>query len=111
MTDAHAHLLAESADEALAELVVRHGTGIHARPAVMFTKLARSFPCVIELEVDGSGTWLNAKSIVKVLAARIRKGSTLKIAARGVRAAEAVRALQGLVEDSFGEGRPHAGGG
>ena len=45
----------------------------------------RIFPCVIEIEVDGSGLWLNAKSIVKVLAARIRKGSTLKIMARGLR--------------------------
>jgi phosphocarrier protein len=75
----------------------------------MFTKLARSFPCSIEVEVDGSGHWLNAKSIVKVLAARAREGSTLRVAAHGVRAAEAVRALKDLVEDGFGEGRPNVG--
>lgn len=98
-----------SAEKASVDFVVTHGVGIHARPAVVFTRLARSFPCVIEMEVDGSGLWLNAKSIVKVLAARVRKGSTLRVAAHGVRAAEAVRALKELVEDGFGEGRPHAG--
>ena len=79
--------------------------------AVVFTQLARSFPCVIEMEVDGSGHWLNAKSIVKVLAARVRKGSRLRLAARGPRAGDAVRALRSLVENDFGEGRAHAGRG
>ncbi len=113
MSDMRTHVRIDiiANNEALVEFVVTHGTGIHARPAVMFTKLARSFPCVIELEVDGSGIWLNAKSIVKVLAARIRKGSTLKIVARGVRADEAVHALCMLVEGSFGEGMSHAGSG
>lgn len=96
-------------EAASAEFVVEHGIGLHARPSLMFTKLARSFPCSIEIEVDRSGLWVNAKSIVKVLAARVRKGSTLRVAAHGVRAAEAVRALKELVEDGFGERRPHAG--
>lgn len=102
---------AGSAEKASVDFVVAHGVGIHARPAVVFTELARSFPCAIEMEVDGSGLWLNAKSIVKVLAARVRKGSRLKLTARGPRAADAVRALRALVEDDFGEGRPHAGRG
>lgn len=94
-------------ETASTEFVVDHGVGIHARPSLMFTKLAQSFPCAIEMEVDSSGRWVNAKSIVKVLAARVRKGSTLRIVAHGVRAADAVRALQTLVEDDFGE--PSAG--
>ncbi len=95
--------------EASAEFVVAHGIGLHARPSLMFTKLARSFPCAIQIEVDRSGIWLNAKSIVNVLAARARKGSTLRVVANGLRATEAVRALKDLVEDDFGERRRHAG--
>jgi phosphocarrier protein len=100
---------AASEELAIAEFVLDRGIGLHARPSLMFTKLARSFPCSIEMEVDGSGLWLNAKSIVKVLAARAREGSTLRVSAHGVRAGEAVRALKDLVEDGFGEGRPHVG--
>lgn len=102
---------AGTTEKATVEFVVANGAGIHARPAVVFTRLARSFACAIEMEVDGSGLWLNAKSIVKVLAARVRRGSHLKLAARGPRAADAVRALRALVEDDFGEGKPHAGRG
>lgn len=82
---------------------ITHGDGLHARPAVIFTRLARSFPCLIELDVDGLEDWFNAKSIVKVMGARIRKGSRLTIRATGVNAAEAVAALAGLVENDFGE--------
>ena len=96
-------------ETASTEFVVDHGVGIHARPSLMFTKLAQSFPCTIEMEVDGSGRWVSAKSIVKVLAARVRKGSTLRIVAHGGRAAEAVAALRALVENDFGEERPQVG--
>ncbi len=72
-----------------------------------FTRLAKSFPCTIEIEVNGSGAWLNGKSIVKVMGAKIRKGSILKIRARGLLGDEAVAALTHLVERNFDEDRPH----
>ena len=87
----------------LAVVDITHGDGLHARPAVVFTRLARSFPCLIELDVDGAEDWFSAKSIVKVMGARIRKGSRLAIRATGLNAAEAVAALIRLVESDFGE--------
>ena len=92
-------------DDSYEEIVVdiTHGDGLHARPAVIFTRLARSFACQIELDVDGLGDWFSAKSIVKVMGARIRKGSRLTIRGRGPGAAEAVAALARLVESDFGE--------
>ena len=63
------------------EIEVVHGIGLHARPSVIFTRLAKSFPCTIEIEVNGDDVWLNGKSIVKVMGAKIRKGSVLKIRA------------------------------
>ena len=109
MSEAQDRLGGQAREEtASTEFVVDHGVGIHARPSLMFTKLAQSFPCTIDMEVDGSGSWVSAKSIVKVLAARVRKGSTLRIVAHGVRAAEAVGALRALVENDFGEERQQA---
>ncbi len=87
------------------EIQVVHGTGLHARPSVIFTRLAKSFPCTIEIEVNGNSIWLNGKSIVKVMGAKIRKGSILRIRADGVGAAEAVAALKELVEHNFDEAK------
>ena len=89
------------------EIEVRHGIGIHARPSVIFTRVAKSFPCTIEIEVNGNSVWLNGKSIVKVMGAKIRKGSFLRIRAEGIRAAEAIAALRELVEQNFDENRIH----
>lgn len=86
-----------------AEIEVTHGVGLHARPSVTFTRLAKSFPCIIEIEVNGSGAWLNGKSIIKVMGAKIRKGSMLKIRADGPRGDEAVTALRQLIERNFDE--------
>jgi phosphocarrier protein HPr len=96
-----------SKEKGLAVIEVTHGIGLHARPSVAFTRLARSFPCVIEIDVNNSGLWINGKSIVKVMGARIRKGSLLTIRAEGVSAEEAVKALKGLVERNFDEEKNH----
>jgi phosphocarrier protein len=90
-----------------AEIEVTHRDGLHARPSVTFTRLAKSFPCTVEIEVNGSGAWLNGKSIVKVMGAKIRKGSILRIRAEGLRGDEAVAALGRLIERNFDEDRAH----
>ncbi len=87
------------------EVEVTHGIGLHARPSVTFTRLAKSFPCSVEVTVDGSGEWLNGKSIVKIMGARIRRGARLRIRAEGSRAEEAVVALGELVRRNFDEDR------
>lgn len=95
---------------AAVELLITHGVGLHARPSVAFTRLAKSFPCIIEVEINRSGIWFNAKSIVKVMGARIRKGSTLRIRAFGAGAQDAINALEALFNDDFAEDRPHVRG-
>ncbi|SHO66502.1 phosphocarrier protein [Pseudoxanthobacter soli DSM 19599] len=87
------------------EVEVTHGIGLHARPSVTFTRLAKSFPCLIEVAVDGSAEWLNGKSIVKIMGARIRRGTRLRIRAEGSRAEEAILALSELVRRNFDEDR------
>ena len=102
MTDA-ASGGADEAERWQAEVRVTHGAGLHARPSVIFTRLARSYPCQVEFAVDGDGAWLNGKSIVRVMGARVRSGSVLGIRAEGVGAREAVHALKSLVERNFDE--------
>ena len=91
------------------EVVVTHRVGLHARPSVTFTRLAKSFPCTIEVEVNGSGAWLNGKSIVKIIGAKIRKGSILRIRAEGSGGDEAVAALRHLIERNFDEDQGNDG--
>lgn len=100
--------MTQARDRGIAEIEVTHDIGLHARPSVAFTRLARSFPCVVEIEVNGSGVWINGKSIVKVMGARIRRGSVLTIRAEGIGAEEAVKALRSLVERNFDEELSHA---
>ena len=93
-----------------AEVLITNEVGLHARPAVKLTKLAKTFASRVELAVAADGPWIDAKSIVKVMAAKARKGSTLFLRAEGDDAAAALAALVGLVERDFDEGASHAGG-
>lgn len=81
---------------------------MHARPSVKFTKLAKSFAAEVEIALAANGPWFDAKSIVKVMAAKAPKGTLLHIRAIGDGANEAVGALVELVRRDFDEGADHA---
>lgn len=90
-----------------ATVLITHDVGLHARPSVKFTKLAKSFAAEVEVAVAANGPWLDAKSIVKVMAAKAPKGTMLHIRAKGDGAIEAVDALVDLVQRDFDEDRDH----
>ena len=76
--------------------------GLHARPAAEIVKLAAKYTSEItvvrdELEVNG-------KSIMGVMMLAAECGSTLQLKAEGPDAAEALDALEKLIESKFGEG-------
>jgi phosphocarrier protein HPr len=85
-------------------IVIEHEVGLHARPSVKLTKLAKTFASKIEIALSEDGPWIDAKSIVKVMAFKAAKGSTLHFRARGDDATEAVEALVALVRRDFDEG-------
>lgn len=91
-----------------ATVLITHEVGLHARPSVKFTKLAKSFAAEVEIALAANGPWFDAKSIVKVMAARAPKGTMLHIRATGDGADDAVRALAELVRRDFDEGAGHA---
>jgi phosphocarrier protein len=91
-----------------ASVEITHEVGLHARPSVKFTKLAKTFPAQVEMALAPDGPWFDAKSIVKVMAAKAPKGTVIHLRASGDRADEAVGALVDLVERDFDEGEAHA---
>jgi phosphocarrier protein len=92
-----------------AEVTITHPVGLHARPSVKFTKLAKTFTARIELATSPDGPWIDAKSIVKVMAAKAPKGTRIHLRAEGDDADAAMAALVGLVTRDFDEGHTDAG--
>jgi len=91
-----------------ATVLITHEVGLHARPSVKFTKLAKSFAAEVEIALAANGPWFDAKSIVKVMATRAPKGTMLHIRATGDGAEDAIKALAELVRRDFDEGAGHA---
>ena len=91
-----------------ATVLITHDVGLHARPSVKFTKLAKNFAAEVEIALAANGPWFDAKSIVKVMAAKAPKGTLLHIRASGDGAKEVVGALVELVRRDFDEGADHA---
>ena len=87
-----------------AKVLITHEVGLHARPSVKLTKLAKGFGARIVMALAEEGPWVDAKSIVKVMATKAPKGSTLYLKAEGDDAEDAIEALVGLVERDFDEG-------
>lgn len=67
------------------------------------TRLAKTFASEIEMATGTEEPWIDAKSIVKVMAVKAAKGVTLQFRAKGSDADEALAALSALVESGFAE--------
>jgi phosphocarrier protein HPr len=91
-----------------AQVLITHDVGLHARPSVKLTKLAKGFAARIHVAPGAEGPWFDAKSIVKVMATKAPKGSTLFLRAEGADAQEAIDALVSLIKRDFDEGAEHA---
>ena len=97
-----------SSESMLSELaegsvLMDHAVGLHARPSVKLTQLAKTFSARIELALSREGPWIDAKSIVKVMATKAPKDTILYFRAEGVDASAAVAALIGLIRRDFGD--------
>ena len=76
-------------------------TGLHARPAVKVTKLAKTFVADVEIAAGAPNGWVNAKSPNKVMKLRAAHGEQLHVRAIGTDADAAVAAIIALVERNF----------
>lgn len=85
-------------------VLLTHEVGLHARPSVTLTKLAKRFDAHIEISASAAGPWVDAKSIARVMKMKAPQGATLYFKAAGVDAGDAVDALVDLVEKDFESG-------
>lgn len=93
--------------------LLTNDVGLHARPSVKLTQLAKRFGASIEFALDADGPWVDAKSPVKVMRFKAARGATLHFRAVGNDAADALGAILALVERGFeseGEAAPQQAG-
>lgn len=96
-------------DRAQASVHMTHAVGLHARPSVKLTKLAKTFQSDIVVRAGEGAPPVDAKSIVKVMAMKAPAETTLVFEATGVDARTAVDALVDLVASDFEAETAHAG--
>lgn len=84
-------------------VTINHPIGLHARPAIKLTRLAKTFAANIRLRGRPEGRWVNAKSIVNVIGLNLPAGALLELEAEGDAADAALLALSALIERDFDE--------
>lgn len=87
-------------------VLLTNAVGLHARPSVKLTQLAKTFDGSVEIAVSPDGPWVDAKSPVKVMRIRVPQGALLFIRAD---AQEAADALVALVRNQFDAAEPVSG--
>lgn len=84
------------------DVLIINKLGLHARASAKLTQLASSFKS--EVMLSRNGRRVNAKSIMGVMMLAAAKGATIGIETVGADEAEAMQAIQNLINDYFGEG-------
>ncbi len=82
---------------------IKNTLGLHARAAAQVVQLAGKFTCRISLERRDNGVMANAKSILSVLHLAAAFGVVVTIITDGADEKEALRTLEKLFADKFGE--------
>lgn len=80
---------------------IKNKTGLHARPANLFVKVAQGYQSKIEVEKDGNIH--NGKSILSVMSLCANQGSKVTIIVNGTDEEDALKALVDLINANLGE--------
>ena len=83
--------------------VLTHEGGLHARPAIKLTQLAKRFESAVWIALAEQGPWTDAKSIARVMAMKTPHMATLYFFAEGEDADAATSALANLIESDFAD--------
>jgi phosphocarrier protein len=103
MHDANANRATQTFAPLTASAVLVNPVGLHARPSVKLTQLAKGFTAKIEIALAAEGPWTDAKSPVKVMRVKAPQGATLHFRVAGPDGEAALAAMLALVHDGFGE--------
>lgn len=83
------------------QLTVLNKLGIHARPAAQFVRVASRFRSEVSVEKDGEA--VDGKSIMGLMMLAVGWGAVVNVSTEGPDEAEAMQALEELVNSKFGE--------
>ena len=83
------------------EIEIINKLGLHARAAAKLVKLASSFDCQIDIQKENQK--VNAKSIMGVMMLAASRGNIITIYTEGVEEEAAMKAVESLINDKFGE--------
>ncbi|MCF6461747.1 HPr family phosphocarrier protein [Clostridium sp. Cult3] len=78
------------------DVVLNNETGLHARPAALFVKVANKF--ISDIYVESKGTRVDGKSIIGVMSLGAFHGEEITLIAKGEDEKEAIDKLTKLVE-------------
>jgi phosphocarrier protein HPr len=84
------------------EIEIINKLGLHARASAKLTQTASRF--VSEVWIARASRRVNAKSIMGVMMLAASKGTTIELETSGADEAEAMSAMEALINDKFGEG-------
>ncbi len=79
------------------QITIQNETGLHARPATEFVRLAGKFQSKIDLQRVEEDDWYNAKSIIMLMTLGLAQGEQALLRAEGADEQAAVDALADLV--------------
>lgn len=80
---------------------IKNPTGLHLRPAGLFCKTAVQFKSKITFQ--SRNVTSNAKSMLSVLGACIKRGDEIELICEGEDEQEALEAMVKIIEDGLGE--------
>ncbi len=83
------------------QVVVTHAMGLHGRPSVKLTTLAKTFKSDIRICNRSHKDWVDAKSIVRVMSLKVNSGDTVILKAVGTDAHLAIQSLVDLIQRDF----------
>lgn len=89
------------------EIVVPNASGLHARPATLFTQKAAEFQARITVEnLDRGKGPVDAKSLLMLLTVGVSRDHRIRLSADGADEDAAIEALVALIESGLGEPAP-----
>lgn len=94
--------VADNAPAMTAQVVLVNPLGLHARPAAQLNVEAARWDAKITLGREG-GDLAAVRNVLAVVAMALRGGETIKLAATGSQAAQALGAITTIIEGGFGE--------
>lgn len=83
---------------------IKNAHGLHARPGAMLVAEAKKFESTIKVSnLNGDGSTVNAKSLMKVIALGVKHGHQLQFTAEGPDAPQALEAIGAAISSGLGE--------